>query len=113
MDDPASSYLFLLFLQETATSLSLTEVLIDFLLIFFIVALNGFFVASEFSLVSVRRTRIEARAEEGSKSAKSALRLLDNPTQFISAVQLGVTLASHVGQAGISLERRLWSDMLG
>lgn len=94
MDDPASSHLFLLFLQEATTSLSLTEVLIDFLLILFIVALNGFFVASEFSLVSVRRTRIEARAEEGSKSAKSALRLLDNPTRFISAVQLGVTLAS-------------------
>ena len=94
MDDPASSYLFFVFLQETATSLSFSEALIDFLLIFFIVALNGFFVASEFSLVSVRRTRIEARAEEGSKGAKSALRLLDNPTQFISAVQLGVTLAS-------------------
>ena len=94
MDDPASSHLFLLFLQETAISLSLTEVLVDFLLILLIVALNGFFVASEFSLVSVRRTRIEARVEEGSASAKSALRLLDNPTRFISAVQLGVTLAS-------------------
>ena len=94
MDDPASSYFFLFFLQETAVALSPTEVLIDFLLIFFIVGLNGFFVASEFSLVSVRRTRIEARAAEGSNSAKSALRLLDNPTRFISAVQLGVTLAS-------------------
>src|SRR6185503_9984490 len=60
----------------------------------FLVATNGFFVASEFSLVSVRRARIEARAAAGSKNARAALRLLDNPTIFISAVQLGITLAS-------------------
>ncbi len=95
MDDPAGSFLpFIFFLQETAASISLTEAIIEFALIFFIVGLNAFFVASEFSLVSVRRTRIETRAEEGSSGAKAALRLLDNPTQFISAVQLGVTLAS-------------------
>jgi len=60
----------------------------------FLVATNGFFVASEFSLVSVRRARIEARAAAGSKNARAALRLLNNPTIFISAVQLGITLAS-------------------
>jgi len=59
-----------------------------------LVATNGFFVASEFSLVSVRRARIEARAAAGSKNARAALRLLNNPTIFISAVQLGITLAS-------------------
>jgi magnesium and cobalt exporter, CNNM family len=59
-----------------------------------LVALNGFFVASEFSLVSVRRARMEARAAAGSKNARAALRLLDNPTIFISAVQFGITLAS-------------------
>src|SRR5882724_854786 len=60
----------------------------------FLVATNGFFVASEFALVSVRRARIEARAAAGSKNARAALRLLNNPTIFISAVQLGITLAS-------------------
>ncbi len=95
MDVPAGNFLpFIFFLQETAASISLTEAVIEFILIFFIVGLNAFFVASEFSLVSVRRTRIETKAEEGSGGAKAALRLLDNPTQFISAVQLGVTLAS-------------------
>jgi CBS domain containing-hemolysin-like protein len=59
-----------------------------------LVATNGFFVASEFSLVSVRRARVEARAAAGSKNARAALRLLNNPTIFISAVQLGITLAS-------------------
>jgi CBS domain containing-hemolysin-like protein len=92
MDDPASS--FLLFFQEPHASITAIEVIIEFFLIFVIVGLNAFFVASEFSLVSVRKTRIETRAEEGSKSAAAALRLINNPTLFISAVQLGVTLAS-------------------
>jgi CBS domain containing-hemolysin-like protein len=60
----------------------------------FLVATNGFFVAAEFALVSVRRARLEARAAAGSRNARSALRLLDNPTIFISAVQFGITLAS-------------------
>ena len=59
-----------------------------------LVATNGFFVASEFALVSVRRARLESRAAAGSKNARAALRLLDNPTIFISAVQFGITLAS-------------------
>jgi CBS domain containing-hemolysin-like protein len=92
MDDPASS--LLLFFQDTHTSISATELIIELFLLFIIVGLNAFFVASEFALVSVRKTRIETRAEEGNKSALAALRLLNNPTLFISAVQLGVTLAS-------------------
>ena len=96
MDDPASS--FLLFLQNTESVASITfnEALVYILLIFFIVALNAFFVASEFALVSVRRTRIQKLADEGSGGGGVAavLRLLDHPTRFISAVQLGVTLAS-------------------
>ena len=59
-----------------------------------LIGTNAFFVASEFALVSVRRPRIETRAASGSRGARAALRLLDNPTIFISAVQLGVTLAS-------------------
>jgi CBS domain containing-hemolysin-like protein len=60
----------------------------------FLVGANAFFVAAEFALVSVRRARLEARAAAGSKNARAALRLLDNPTIFISAVQFGITLAS-------------------
>lgn len=94
MDDPASS--FLLFLQNSplADPASIGEIVRDFLLIFLIVGLNAFFVASEFALVSSRRTRVQTLADEGSKGAAAVLRLLDNPTRFISAVQLGVTLAS-------------------
>ena len=94
MDDPASSILLLFQHTETVAPITATEVILEFLLIFVVVGLNAFFVASEFALVSVRRTRVQKLAAEGSKGALAALRLLDNPTQFISAVQLGVTLAS-------------------
>jgi CBS domain containing-hemolysin-like protein len=96
MDDPASSLLTVLLFQsaETTGSTSLLTIVGDFALIFAIVAINAFFVASEFALVSSRRTRIQSWAEGGSAGAAAALRLLDNPTRFISAVQLGVTLAS-------------------
>lgn len=95
MDEPAS-YLFFFFAAESAAVEPETWGLIAIKLfgVLVLVLTNGFFVASEFSLVSVRRTRVEAKAAEDSKGAHAALRLLDNPTLFISAVQLGVTLAS-------------------
>src|SRR4051812_23228552 len=94
MDDPASSLLLLFQTNDPASSVTFTEVILEFLLILFIVGLNAFFVASEFSLVTVRKTRIQKLADEGNRSAKAVIRLLDDPTLFISAVQLGVTLAS-------------------
>ncbi|HEX8097389.1 MAG TPA: hemolysin family protein [Pyrinomonadaceae bacterium] len=94
--DGSDSYLLALFLDEAAAhgSLSLTGASLRLLAVLLLVLANGFFVGSEFALVSVRRTRLEARAEAGSKSARAALKLLDEPTIFISATQLGITLAS-------------------
>ena len=62
--------------------------------VLFFVGANAFFVAAEFALVSVRRPRLEARAATGSHRAQAALRLLADPTSFISATQLGITIAS-------------------
>ncbi|MDY0276219.1 MAG: hemolysin family protein [Desulfomicrobium sp.] len=63
-------------------------------LVLLLVLANGFFVASEFSLVAVRRSRIATLAEEGNKRAKLLLRLIDHLNAYISATQLGITLAS-------------------
>lgn len=63
-------------------------------LVFFLVFANGFFVASEFALVGVRRSRIEMLAARGSRNAKRLLLLLDNLNTYISATQLGITMAS-------------------
>lgn len=64
------------------------------LLVVFFVLANGFFVAAEFSLVSVRRTRIATLADQGSVQAKLLLRLIDHLNAYISATQLGITLSS-------------------
>lgn len=64
------------------------------LLVFILVLANGFFVASEFALVGVRRSRIEMLAARGSRSAQRLLELLDNLNTYISATQLGITMAS-------------------
>ncbi|MGE0454364.1 MAG: hemolysin family protein [Vicinamibacteria bacterium] len=53
---------------------------------------NGFFSGSEIALISAKRSRIEALAEEGSRSARRVAHLLDDPGTFLSTVQIGVTL---------------------
>lgn len=62
--------------------------------VFVLVFANGFFVASEFALVGVRRSRIQTLATAGNAKAKRLLNLLDNLNAYISATQLGITMAS-------------------
>src|SRR5438045_9442071 len=92
MDDPASYSLAILAdgVQHSTTVITILAKL--FAVLFFVVA-NGFFVGAEFALVSVRRTRLETRAAAGSGRAQAALRLINDPTFFISATQLGITIA--------------------
>src|SRR4029077_20622512 len=77
-----------------AHSTTLITVLTKLVAVLFFVGANGFFVGAEFALVSVRRTRLETRAAAGSRRAQCALRLINDPTFFISATQLGITIAS-------------------
>src|SRR6266496_1076570 len=93
MDDPASYYLAFL-VGGSPFPTTLLKVVAKLLAVLFLVAANAFFVGSEFALVSVRRTRLEARAAAGSRRARAALRLIGNPTLFIAATQLGITIAS-------------------
>ncbi|HSL55221.1 MAG TPA: hemolysin family protein [Pyrinomonadaceae bacterium] len=64
------------------------------LLVILLVLANGFFVASEFALVGVRRSRIQTLAAGGDVRARRLLGLLDNLNAYISATQLGITMAS-------------------
>ena len=59
-----------------------------------LVLVNGFFVAAEFALVRCRRSRLEELRDEGSAAAGRALPLLDDLSQYLSACQFGITLAS-------------------
>jgi CBS domain containing-hemolysin-like protein len=64
------------------------------LTVLLLVCANGFFVAAEFALVGVRRSRVETLAEGGDRRAARLLGLLDNLNAYISATQLGITMAS-------------------
>ncbi|MDQ3548403.1 MAG: CNNM domain-containing protein, partial [Chloroflexota bacterium] len=64
------------------------------LVVLLLVAANGFFVACEFSLVSVRRTRIDELVRQGNRRARVVKRSLSDLDSYIAATQLGITMAS-------------------
>ncbi len=67
---------------------------LSFGVITFLLFANGFFVASEFAMVKVRKTRIEQLMKEGNISAKIAMESVNDLDRFIAAVQLGITISS-------------------
>src|ERR1700758_3019709 len=69
-------------------------VILNALVILALVLLNGFFVASEFALVKVRSSQLDALEDEGNKRAALAKHVIANLDAYLSATQLGVTLAS-------------------
>lgn len=66
--------------------------LIEILIIILLIVLNGLLAMSELAIVSSRKSRLEALAAEGSGGARVALRLLGDPSRFLSTVQIGITL---------------------
>lgn len=64
----------------------------ELLIIVLLVLLNGIFSMSEMSLVSSRKFKLENAGKKGSSGAKKALQLSENPTRFLSTVQIGITL---------------------
>jgi CBS domain containing-hemolysin-like protein len=94
MDDPASLFLLLAEGAATESAPTIASTLLNVALVFVLVLLNGFFVCAEFAFVAVRRSRIEALAAEGKAGAKRLLNVLNNMSAYLSAAQVGVTLAS-------------------
>ncbi|MDR7307875.1 hemolysin family protein [Rhodoferax saidenbachensis] len=86
----------------------------DFLLIIVLTLLNGAFAMSELALTASRKVRLHTMADAGDKGAKAALTLMDNPTQFLSSVQVGITsigmLNGIVGEAAFSDGVARWLD---
>ena len=96
MDELPSNWLGLLFAQGEAAipHTSIGATLLKLFAVLILVAANGFFVAAEFALVGSRSSRIETLAATGSRNAKRLLELLNNLNSYLSACQLGITLAS-------------------
>ncbi len=67
---------------------------LSLILVVFFLFMNAFFVVAEFALVRVRKTQLQIAADEGRAGAKAALRIANNVNSYLSACQLGITLAS-------------------
>ncbi len=64
-----------------------------------LIALNAFFAATEIAIVSLNENKIKSRAEDGDKKPQKLLKVLKNPTGFLSTIQVGITLAGFLGSA--------------
>ncbi len=89
----------------------------DLLLIVLLTLLNGVFAMSEMALASSRKARLTAFEEAGDRGALAALRLMAQPTQFLSTVQIGITsigvLNGIVGEAAFSHSLSTWLQQQG
>ena len=84
---------------------------IAIVVVLLLVVLNGLFAMTELAVVSSRKSKLHSRAERGDRGARAALKLAEDPTHFLSAVQVGITLigiaAGAYGQAAIAGELNL------
>lgn len=64
-----------------------------------LILLNAFFAATEIAVISLNEKKIKARAEDGDKKAKKMLEMIEEPTRFLSTIQIGITLAGFLGSA--------------
>lgn len=78
------------------------NLLLQFLLLLILTLLNAFFSASEMALVSLNRSRVEQKAEEGEKKFVRLLAVLENPNNFLSTIQVGITFISLLQGASLS-----------
>lgn len=88
---------------------------LELIIILLLVIANGIFAGTEIALVSSRRSRLEAQAEEGDRRAQTAISLLEEPGTFLSTVQIGITLVGTLAGAfgGATIVARLTPSLAG
>jgi CBS domain containing-hemolysin-like protein len=94
----------------------LTDILWRLLAVLALVFANGFFVAAEFAIVTVRKTRVDELVAEGHGGAPSVRRAVTDPDSYIAATQLGITMASiglgWIGEPALASLIKPWLDFL-
>ena len=89
----------------------------EILILLGLILLNGLFAMAEIALVTSRRSRLTALADAGDSAAVAALRLAEEPTKFLSTVQIGITsiglLNGIVGEAVLAAPFALWLEGRG
>ena len=86
-------------------------------ILFALILLNGLFAMSELALVSARKVRLQKLIDEGDKSAVAAVKLGEDPTRFLSTIQIGITsigvLNGIVGEAALAAPLATWLAVIG
>ncbi|GAP13882.1 hemolysins [Longilinea arvoryzae] len=87
----------------------MAQTLIEILIIFLLLLLNGVFSMTELAMVSAHKVRLQQRADEGENAAQEALDLAENPNRLLSTIQIGITLIGVLTGAlgGATLAERL------
>ncbi len=101
---------------EAMTRLDGPDVLLRLFLVLILIAINAFFVTAEFSIVSVRRSRIDQLAEAGDAPAKNVQELQKSIDRLLSTAQLGITLSSlalgWIGETTMASVVEVWMQYL-
>jgi CBS domain containing-hemolysin-like protein len=93
---------------------SLSIIILNWIIVFFLLLVNAFFVSAEFAVVRARKAKIEQMTKEGNIDAKLALKALEDVNFFIAAVQVGVTIASiGIGWFGSPTVEKMLNPILG
>ena len=77
-------------------------IILKIVLLFLLILLNAFFAMSEIAIISLNDSKMEKMAEDGDKKAKQVLKLTENSSNFLSTIQIGVTLAGFLTSATAS-----------
>lgn len=89
----------------------------EILILFALILINGLFAMSEIALVTARRTRLQKHIDEGDSGAAAAVKLGEDPTRFLSTIQIGITsigvLNGIVGEAALAQPLSVWLLSVG
>ena len=77
----------------------MSDIVRQLLLQLILILLNAFFAATEIAVISLNEKKLKARAEDGDKKAVKMLKMIEEPTRFLSTIQIGITLAGCLGSA--------------
>ena len=93
------------------------SVVMEFFILIGLIVLNGVFAMSEIAIVTARKARLSKQAADGDKGAKTALKLAEDPTNFLSTVQIGITsigiLNGIFGEAILAAPVSVWLQQFG
>ena len=105
MDDPYPANILNIATTLAAAddgSATAVSIILKIVLLFVLILINAFFAMSEIAIISLNDTKIDKLAEEGHKKAKQLQKLTQNSSNFLSTIQIGVTLAGFLSSASAS-----------